>query len=195
MESKNMAMTAAPDAPVNLRELLEKRAEKFADKTFLFSEADGRSLSYQEFDAAVTSFANPVMVLGPMAVGAIQLRMLAEMAVIYDAQLSAEFVEFVGRQMANTLLKLGLAEATASVIAGFFKFNPLGFAAGGLIQSVTMAYLTRLTGASFQEYLERGQSWGEGGMQVMLSRQLEESRRSAWLMQFAKMALRRFSRS
>jgi uncharacterized protein len=145
--------------------------------------------------AAVTAFANPVLVLGPMAVGAIQLRMLAEMAAIYDAQLSAEFVEIVGRQMANTLLKLGLAEATASVIAGFFKFNPLGFAAGGIIQSVTMAYLTRLTGTSFQEYLERGQSWGEGGMQAMLSRQLAESRQSAWLMQFAKMAFRRFSRS
>jgi long-chain acyl-CoA synthetase len=53
MESKNMAMEAAADAPVNLRELLEKRAEKFADKTFLFSEADSRSYSYEEFDAAV----------------------------------------------------------------------------------------------------------------------------------------------
>jgi long-chain acyl-CoA synthetase len=53
MESKNMAMEATEDAPVNLRELLEKRAEKFADKTFLFSEADGRRYSYEEFDAAV----------------------------------------------------------------------------------------------------------------------------------------------
>ena len=38
-----------------------------------------------------------------------------------------------------------------------------------------MAYLTRLTGASFLEYLEHGQAWGEGGMQATLSRQLEES--------------------
>ena len=131
---------------------------------------------------------------GPMAVGAVQLRMLSEMAAVYDAQLSAEFVEKVGRQMAQTLLKLGVAEAAASVLAGFFKFNPLGFAAGGLVQAVTMAYLTRLTGASFVEYLEQGQAWGEGGMQATLSRQLEETRRSEWLLQFAKMAISRLFR-
>ena len=144
--------------------------------------------------AAVTAFANPVLVLGPMAVGAVQLRMLSEMAAAYDAQLSAEFVETVGRQMAHTLLKLGVAEAAASVLAGFLKFNPLGFAAGGAVQAVTMAYLTRLTGASFVEYLEQGQAWGEGGMQAMLSRQLEETHRSEWLQQFAKMAINRLFR-
>jgi uncharacterized protein len=96
--------------------------------------------------------------------------------------------------MAQALLKLGVAEAAASVLAGFLKFNPLGFAAGGLIQAATMGYLTRLTGASFIEYLERGQAWGEGGMEATLSRQLEETRRSEWLMQFAKMAIQRLSR-
>jgi hypothetical protein len=117
--------------------------------------------------------------------------MLSEIATLYDAQLSAEFVEKVGRQMAQTLLKLGAAEAAASVVAGLFKFNPIGFAAGGLVQAVTMAYLTRLTGASFVDFLERGQTWGEGGMQANLSRQLEENSRSEWLMQFARMAIRR----
>lgn len=141
--------------------------------------------------AAVTAFANPVLALGPMAVGAVQLRMLTEMASVYDAELSAEFVELLGRQMAHTLLKLGIAEAAASVLAGFLKFNPIGFAAGGLVQAVTMAYLTRLTGDSFIEYLEQGQEWGEGGMEELLSRQVQESRRSEWLLHFAKLAIRR----
>jgi GTPase SAR1 family protein len=138
---------------------------------------------------AVTAFANPVLALGPMVVGALQLRMLTEMAAIYDVQHSADFVESVGRQMPRTLLRLGLAEAVASILAGLFKFNPIGFAAGGLVQAVTMAYLTRLTGVSFAEYLEHGQDWGEGGMQAMLSRRLRESSRTEWLMQFAKMAI------
>jgi uncharacterized protein len=144
--------------------------------------------------AAATAFANPVLALGPMAVGAVQLRMLSEMAAVYDAQLSADFVEKVGHQMAQTLLKLGVVEVAASVLAGFFKFNPIGFAAGGAVQAVTMAYLTRLIGDSFVEYLERGQKWGEGGMQATLSRQLEETRRSQWLMQFAKLAIHRVFR-
>ena len=144
--------------------------------------------------AAVTAFANPVLALGPMAVGAVQLRMLSEMAAVYDVQLSAEFVEKVGHQMAQTLLKLGVAEAVTSVLAGLIKFNPVGFAAGGVVQAVTMAYLTRLTGKTFVEYLEHGGNWGESGMQGELSRQLEETRRSEWLLQFAKMAIQRLFR-
>ncbi len=39
--------------PANLRELLEQRAAGAPDKTFLFSEADGRRFTYVAFDAAV----------------------------------------------------------------------------------------------------------------------------------------------
>jgi uncharacterized protein len=141
--------------------LLRARLREQAEREEMASQRRARSatiIERHQWLAAVTAFANPVLALGPMAVGAVQLRMLSEMAALYDAELSAEFVELVGRQMAQTLLKLGIAEAAASVVAGFLKFNPLGFAAGGLIQAVTMAYLTRLTGASFLEYLEQGQA-------------------------------------
>jgi long-chain acyl-CoA synthetase len=39
--------------PGNLRELLEQRAGAFPDKPFLFSQADGRSFAYAEFNLAV----------------------------------------------------------------------------------------------------------------------------------------------
>jgi uncharacterized protein len=176
-----------------LRARLREQAEQLAIARERRIEATA-IIDRHQWIAAVTAFANPVLVLGPMAVGAVQLRMLSEMAVAYNVQLSPDFVEIVGRQMAQTLLKLGLAEAAAGTLAGFFKFNPLGFAAGGLVQAVTMGYLTRLTGVTFQEYLERGQSWGEGGMQAMLSRQLQENDRSKWLTEFAKMAFDRLIR-
>jgi long-chain acyl-CoA synthetase len=41
------------DEPKNVRELLEQRAQATPDKKFLFAEADGRSFTYAEFDAAV----------------------------------------------------------------------------------------------------------------------------------------------
>ena len=41
------------DEPASLRELLEQRAKSTPDKSFLFSEADGRRYTYAEFDAAV----------------------------------------------------------------------------------------------------------------------------------------------
>jgi len=177
--------------------LLRARLREQAERDRIARQRRARAatiIERHQWLVAVTAFANPVLVLGPMAVGAVQLRMLSEMAAVYDAQLSSEFVEKVGHQMAQTLLKLGVAEAAASVLAGLFKFNPLGFAAGGTVQAVTMAYLTRLTGASFLEYLEHGQTWDEGGMQATLSRQLEETRRSEWLLQFATMAIQRLFR-
>jgi long-chain acyl-CoA synthetase len=42
----------------NLRELLERRAAASPEKVFLLSEADGRSFTYREFDAAVNRAAN-----------------------------------------------------------------------------------------------------------------------------------------
>ncbi len=176
------------------RVLLQARMREQAEKLTISRDRRARAAAVvdrHQWLAAVTAFANPVLALGPLAMGAVQLRMLSEMAAVYDAELSAEFVELLGRQMAHTLLKLGIAEAAASVLAGFLKFNPIGFAAGGLVQAVTMAYLTRLTGNSFIEYLEQGQEWGEGGIEELLSRQVQESRRSEWLLHFAKLAIGR----
>ena len=145
--------------------------------------------------AAVTAFANPVLALGPMAVGAVQLRMLSEMAAVYDAP------ALVGVRRAGRAARWPRPSSSSAsprpppaCWPAFFKFNPLGFAAGGVVQAVTMAYLTRLTGASFLEYVEHGQTWGEGGMQATLSRQLEETRRSEWLLHFAKQAIQRLFR-
>lgn len=173
--------------------LLRARRLERAERARVAAERRRRAMAIIErhqWLAAVTAFANPVLALGPMAAGAVQLRMLSEIAAVYDVPLSPEFIEQVGRQMAQTLFKLGFAEAAASVLGGLLKFNPIGFMTGGAVQAVTMAYLTRLTGASFLEYVERGQTWGEGGMQATLTRHLEATRHAEWLLHFAKAVFR-----
>ena len=49
-----------PDTPANMRQLLEQRAAATPEKSFLFSEADGRRWTYREFDAAVNRTANMI---------------------------------------------------------------------------------------------------------------------------------------
>jgi long-chain acyl-CoA synthetase len=49
---------ADPLKPLNLRELLELRAQAAPDKVFLSAEADGRQFTYAQFDAAVNRAAN-----------------------------------------------------------------------------------------------------------------------------------------
>ncbi len=172
--------------------LLRARRLERAERARLAADRRKRAVEIIERNqwlAAATAFANPILALGPMAAGAVQLRMLSEIGAVYDVALSSEYIEQVGRQMAHTLFKLGFAEAAASVLGGLLKFNPAGFLAGGVVQAVSMAYLTRLTGASFLEYVEKGQDWGEGGMQAALARHLEETRRADWLAGFAKAVL------
>src|SRR5688500_4153838 len=48
----------------NVRELLENRAYATPDKTFLFSEADGREWTYKGFDSAVNRTANMLLAHG-----------------------------------------------------------------------------------------------------------------------------------
>jgi uncharacterized protein len=177
--------------------LLRARRLERAERARIAAERHKQAMAIIErhqWLAAVTAFANPVLALGPMAAGAVQMRMLSEIAGVYDVQLSSEYIEQVGRQMVQTLFKLGIAEAAASVLGGLLKFNPIGFMAGGVVQAVTMAYLTRLTGGSFLEYIEHGQTWGEGGMQAALTRHLEATHQADWLMHFAETVLRRLLR-
>jgi small GTP-binding protein len=173
--------------------LLRARRLERAERARIAAERRQRAaaiIERHQWLAAVTAFANPVLALGPMAAGAVQLRMLSEIAAVYDVPLSSEYIEQVGRQMVQTLFKLGIAEAAASVLGGMLKFNPLGFVAGGAVQAVTMAYLTQLTGSSFLEYVEQGQDWGAGGMQAALTRHLEATRHTEWLTGFVRAVLR-----
>ena len=101
--------------------LLPARFREHAERERIARERRTQSLAVIErhqWLAAAAAFANPVLVLGPMAAGAIQLKMLGEMAAIYNASLSSQLVETLGGQMAQTFFKLGITEAAASVLGG-----------------------------------------------------------------------------
>lgn len=137
---------------------------------------------------AATVFTNPIPALDLMATGAVQFQMISEIAAAYGVELTSSHVRMIGAQMIQMLLKLGMVEAATSLIAGMFKSTLVGYAAGGAIQCVTMAYLTHVSGLTFREYFARGQSWGDGGMQAALVRQFDLNSRADFLQEFAKQA-------
>jgi len=143
---------------------------------------------------AGTVFANPVPALDLMATGAVQFQMITEIARAYDVELSTAHGRMICGQMVQMLLKLGMVEAATSLIAGLFKSTFVGFAAGGAVQATTMAYLTHISGFTFLEYFERGQSWGDGGMQAALVRQFDLNSRADFLKEFAQQAINRVVR-
>ena len=138
---------------------------------------------------AATVFTNPIPALDLMATGAVQYQMISEIAGVYGVELSSAHVKMVGGQMIQMLLKLGMVEAATSLIAGLFKSSLVGYAAGGAVQCVSMAYLTHISGLTFREYFSRGQNWGDGGMQAALVRQFDLNSRADFLQEFAKQAI------
>ena len=142
---------------------------------------------------AGTVFANPFPALELLANGAVQFQMITELAAVYGTQISTSHVRMIGGQMIQMLLKLGLVETATSLIAGIFKSSLVGYAAGGAVQGVSMAYLTHVSGEAFAEYFKSGQTWGDGGMQAALIRQFDLTRRVEFLQEFAKQAVMKAS--
>ena len=134
---------------------------------------------------ASTVFINPIPALDLMATGAVQFQMISELANVYGVEVSSSHLKTIAGQMVQMLLKLGLVEAASSLIAGVFKSTIVGYAAGGSIQAATMAYLTHISGLTFIEYFQRGQTWGDGGLEAALNRQFHLHSRAEFLKGFA----------
>lgn len=142
---------------------------------------------------AATSFTNPFPALELLASGAVQFQMITELANVYGITISTSNVRVIGTEMIQMLVKLGLVEATTSLIAGIFKSTMVGYAAGGAVQAVSLAYLTHISGETFADYFRHGQTWGDGGMQAALIRQFDLTSRTEFLQQFARQAVQKVS--
>lgn len=142
---------------------------------------------------AAAVFGNPVPLLDLLATGASQYQMISELAAVYGVEMSTSHSRTIGTQMIQTLLKLGIVEASTSVVAGLFKSTLAGYTVGGAIQGVSMAYLTHVSGHAFLDYFRHGQVWGDGGMSAAIEKQYQLASRSDFLKEFGKQALRHMS--
>jgi GTPase SAR1 family protein len=151
------------------------------------------SIERHQWMAAAAALAVPVPELDMMAAGAVEYRMVSEIASVYGVGLSPAHIRMISVQMVQTLMGRRIVESAMGMVAGMLKSSLIGYAAGGMVQALTIAYLTRITGRTFLDYFERGQDWGEGGMQGALIRQVELSSRSEFFKEFLSQALSRLT--
>lgn len=101
--------------------------------------------------AAAAAFANPVAALDLLATAAIGTQLVIDLGTIYQQKFSLDQAKTVAGTLASQMLKLGLVELSTQTLAGLLKTNTLTFVAGGLVQGVSAAYLTRIAGLSLIE--------------------------------------------
>lgn len=105
--------------------------------------------------AAAAAFANPVPALDLLATAAINAQLVIELGAIYQQKLSLQQAQEVAGTMGNLMLKLGLVELSTKAVSTVLKSNAVTFVAGGVVQGVSAAYLTRLAGFTLIEYLQQ----------------------------------------
>ena len=105
--------------------------------------------------AAAAAFANPVPALDLLATAAINAQLVMELGAVYQQKFSLEQAQTVAGTMGSLMLKLGLVELSTKAISTVLKTNAVTFVAGGAVQGVSAAYLTRLAGCSLIEYFQQ----------------------------------------
>ncbi|TVQ52459.1 MAG: DUF697 domain-containing protein [Spirulina sp. DLM2.Bin59] len=96
--------------------------------------------------AAAAALANPVAALDLLASLAINAQMFLDLAQLYRQPLSLSQAQTAATSLGELLLKLGAVEVSTQAIATLLKTTPLTYVAGGLLQGISAAYLTRIVG-------------------------------------------------
>jgi small GTP-binding protein len=174
--------------------LVRGRALEQEARDQVAAERERRALDiveHYQWVTAGTVFANPIPALDVLAGGAVQFEMIGELGRVYEVNLNPSQVRLLAGQMVQSVLKLGLIETATSLIAGIFKGTLVGFAAGGAVQAVAMAYLTRVSGKAFLDYFRRGQAWEDGSIDAAVLRGFQETSRTEFLQDFAGQVVHR----
>ena len=148
--------------------------------------------------AAAATFANPVPGLDLLATAAINAQMVIDLGNIYQQKISWEQGQQVARTMGSLMLKLGLVELSTKAVTSILKTNVATFVAGGMVEGVSAAYLTRVAGLSLIEYfqeqeiaLESGDALNLEKLRQVLPTVFQQNQKMAILEAFVKQGVKR----
>ena len=160
------------------------------------------AIEQYQWIGAAAAFANPVAAIDLLAAVAISGQMLMDLSHIYQQKLSLSQAQAAAGTIGKLMVQLGLVELSSQAIAGLLKSNALTYVAGGMIQGISAAYLTRLAGLSLIEYFEEQSlslesessiNWEKLGLK--LKQVFQENQRTAFLQGFVRQAMSHLSPS
>ncbi|MDJ1175157.1 slr1306 family protein [Roseofilum capinflatum] len=156
------------------------------------------AIEQYQWIAATTAFANPIPSLDLLTTGAITGQLILDLAKIYQPNQS--FTLQQGQKVAGTLgeliVKLGLVELSTQTITHVLKTNAITYTAGGLVQGISAAYLTRIAGLSLVEYFQTQDFNPEQGLNLdkltsIIKQVFQQNQRTAFVQSFVTSAVQR----
>ena len=104
--------------------------------------------------AAGSAFASPLPSLDLLASTAINAQMIVDLGALYGQSFSMEQAKAAASTLAELLVKLGLVELSTQALGSVLKAHAATYVAGGALQGVSAAYLTRMVGISLIDFFE-----------------------------------------
>jgi len=111
-------------------------------------------IEQMQWIAAGSAFASPMPSLDLLAATAINAQMIVDLGKVYGQTFSLEQAKKAAGTLAELLVKLGLVELSTQVLGSLLKTHAATYLAGGAVQGVSAAYLTRVVGLSLVEFFE-----------------------------------------
>lgn len=149
-------------------------------------------LDRAQWVVAGTAFANPFPALDLLATAAINTQMVIDLSNLYRQSFSLDQAKTIAKTMAELMIKLGIVEISTQAIGALLKTNAVTYVAGGALQGVSAAYLTRIAGLTLIEYFEAesaSQTVKTDRLQTILKTVFQTNQRSAFLQQFVRQAI------
>ncbi len=104
--------------------------------------------------AAGSAFASPLPSIDLLASTAINGQLIIDLGAVYGQTFSLEQAKKAATSLAELLVKLGLVELSTQAFGSLLKTHAATYVAGGALQGVSAAYLTRTVGLSLIEFFE-----------------------------------------
>jgi hypothetical protein len=171
------------EARQRLRDALDRRAWQIVDRYM--------------WGAGGVAAASPFPIVDIVAGCAVSSRMVVELGRVYRQEVDIEVaVKLLGQLGKNLLAILGVSAATpavATIVASLLKTVPgAGTIAGGLLQGIVQALVTRWIGAVFITYFRNEMQRPEGGLAGLARRQWQQVTRVDELRKLVAEARRRW---
>lgn len=147
-EKANLILLTAYRNAINLQKDIKEKLN------FIRKEKALPLIEKYQIIAATATFANPVSSLDLLATAAINTQMIVDLSGIYQQSLSLNQAQEISIALGKLMVKLGIVEISSQAITAILKTNIVTFVAGGIIQGISAAYLTRICGLSLIEYYQ-----------------------------------------
>lgn len=191
-ERESLVLTTVYRQVIVLQDNIKTRLNNFRKKQAL------PIIEKYQWIAATTAFANPVSSLDLLATAAINTQLLIDLSEIYQQKLSLNKAKTSSITIAKSMVQLGIVEFSTQTLGSMLKTNAFTYVAGGIVQGVSAAYLTRIAGLSLIEYLEiekndNKDSFNIDQLKEKIKAIFKENQRDIFLQNFVKTAVNKLS--